>query len=166
MTSNLVAAAQQLVERLSASKKRIVLAESCTGGLVSAELARIPGVSEWLCGSAVTYRCDTKVRWLGVRSADIEQHSAVSREVAEQMALGVLNKTPEASLSAAITGHLGPDAPAAYDGVVYIGIANRSVPAFGVDVTRHQLVTSQRLQRQEEAACLVMQLAFQAIAEL
>ena len=157
--------ATQLVERLAACNVRVVFAESCTGGLVSAELAKVPGVSDFLCGSAVTYRCDTKVQWLGVSGEDIEQYTAVSGQVAIQMASGVLEKTREASLSASITGHLGPGAPEDFDGVVFIGIATRhSDDEAGEEVSRHQLVQTQRLQRQAEAAELVLRLVLEKVS--
>lgn len=149
--------ATAVVERLAEQQMRIVLAESCTGGLISAELAKVPGVSQWLCGSAVTYRCQTKVEWLGVNSDDIDQYTAVSRQVASQMATGVLNNTTEASMSASITGHLGPGAPSGFDGVVFIGIAVRGPSGSPeVAVTRHQLVTAERVERQAEAVETVL----------
>ena len=98
------AEALRLVERLAENNVRVVFAESCTGGLVAATLAEVPGVSEFLCGSAVTYREDTKCEWLGVSADDIARHSAVSESVAGQMAIGVLERTPEADLAASITG--------------------------------------------------------------
>lgn len=149
--------AQRLVDRLVARQRRIVLAESCTGGLISAELAKIPGVSDWLCGSAVTYRCDTKVQWLGVQAEDIQRHTAVSKEVAMQMAQGVLERTPEADVSASITGHFGPEAPVGFDGLVFIGIGTRNAAGdTHVDVSRHELAQVQRTERQIEAAGLVI----------
>lgn len=158
--------AKALVDRLAQRGLRIVLAESCTGGLISAELAKVPGVSDWLCGSAVTYRCQTKVEWLGVRAEDIDRHTAVSSQVASQMASGVLKKTSEASLSAAITGHFGPGAPEGFDGVVFIGVAMRdSSGVVTATVTRHQLVQEQREERQAEAAELVLQLVFEGLAD-
>jgi nicotinamide-nucleotide amidase len=156
--------AKQLVERLAEHKVRVVFAESCTGGLVSALLAEVPGVSDFLCGSAVTYRGDTKVQWLGVSAEDIEQHTAVSHPVAIQMARGVLEKTPEASLAASITGHLGPDAPAGFDGLVFISIATRHPDdSVSQEASRHQLVKTGRSQRQAEAAELVLQLVLERV---
>jgi PncC family amidohydrolase len=156
--------AKQLVERLAEHNVRVVFAESCTGGLISALLAKVPGVSDFLCGSAVTYRCDTKVKWLGVSAEDIEQHTAVSRPVAIQMARGVLEKTPEASLAASITGHLGPDAPADFDGVVYVGIATRNPDdSVSEEASRYQLVKTERSQRQAEAAELVLRLVLERV---
>jgi nicotinamide-nucleotide amidase len=150
--TNGIHVAQQLVSRLQATGRRLVLAESCTGGLVAATLTSVPGVSEWWCGSAVTYREDTKVRWLGVSSDSIQQMTAVSEPVARQMAVGVLEQTPEADLSAAITGHLGPDSPQGQDGLVFIAIASRD----RCEVSRHVLQQIGRLPRQQEAAQLVL----------
>jgi PncC family amidohydrolase len=124
--------AREVADLLALTKTRIVFAESCTAGLVSATLARVPGISEFHCGSAVVYRLDTKTRWLGVAASLLQDPGPVSDEVVRAMAVGVLERTPEANVSAAITGHLGPNAPADQDGLVFIGIARR-VPS-GIDV--------------------------------
>ncbi|MGB0597434.1 MAG: CinA family protein [Rubripirellula sp.] len=144
--------AAELVDSLRATENRLVLAESCTGGLIAAQLASIPGVSQWWCGSAVTYRESTKIRWLNVSAESIDQLSAVSEQVAREMASGVLKQTPEADLSAAITGHLGPDAPPGQDGLVFIGIATGD----HCEVSQHQLQQTGRASRQQEAAELVL----------
>ncbi len=140
----------ELANVLSRRRRRIVFAESCTAGLVAATLAEVPGISDWLCGSAVTYRDDTKVQWLRVSQADIDQHTAVSKVVAKQMALGVLASTPESDVAASITGHLGPNAPAGFDGVVYAAIAVNEGRCGGVWENRLQSTT--RKARQREAA--------------
>jgi len=126
-------------------------------------MTSVSGISEFFCGSAVTYRNDTKARWLGVSADDLANPAigAVSSQVAEQMCQGVLDRTPEASLAAAITGHLGPNAPEGLDGVVYIGLVFRS--AAPVTVQRHllsaqtEVAERQRPVRQQEAAVLVLQ---------
>lgn len=107
---------------------RLVLAESCTAGRVAAELGGIPGVSNYLCGSLVVYRNDSKIRWLGIEPAVIEDphHGPVSEAVTISLAESALLKTPEATLAGAITGHLGPGAPANLDGIVYCAIAVRN----------------------------------------
>ncbi len=119
--------ALQVSELLKAKHSRIVFAESCTSGLLAASLGRIPGISEVLCGSAVTYRNATKTGWLGVESELLEDPrvTAVSDPVARQMAAGVLQMTLEANLAVSVTGHLGPDAPADKDGLAFVGILQR-----------------------------------------
>ena len=104
---------------------RVVFAESCTAGLVTAALARVPGISESLCGSAVVYRLDTKSKWLEIPAELLADPGPVSDVIARLMAARVLAITPEADLAVSVTGHLGPGAPSDLDGVVYIGAAWR-----------------------------------------
>lgn len=118
--------ASRVVEQLRAQNARLVLAESCTGGLAAAFLARIPGVSEFLCGSAVVYQVETKARWLRVSRRLLRDPGPVSPEVVSAMAAGVLAATPAADVSGAITGHLGPGAPPNQDGLVYVAFARRT----------------------------------------
>ena len=156
-------AAQQAASSLLGTNRRVVFAESCTAGLVSASLAQVAGISAHHCGSAVTYRNDTKHCWLGVQQSTLDEHTAVSAPVAEQMALGALIRTPEASLSLSITGHLGPQAPEGYDGLVFIGVAIRPeggmTEAGGLEVQpamRVKLDAPERSSRQQEAAARVL----------
>jgi PncC family amidohydrolase len=146
--------ADQVVQALAQRQTKLVLAESCTGGLVAARLAQVPSVSNWLCGSAVTYRSETKTAWLSVDQATIQHCTAVSEEVAQQMVAGVLHLTPEADLAAAITGHLGPAAPPGFDGVVFVATRWRSQPT--AHICRGQLTAITRVDRQHEAADLVL----------
>lgn len=154
MVDPVFAAAVKLADALARSQQRIVFAESCTAGLVSATLGRIAGISAWMCGSAVVYRLDTKHRWLDVSEVMLAEHGAVSEAVAAAMASGALSRTPEADVAAAITGHLGPHAPDDQDGLVWMAVAqrrsdvlstqSRSLPAeangvFNVRETRQQL---------------------------
>lgn len=127
MDDALSSAGKLLSDSLSSHRRRVVFAESCTAGLVSATLARIPGVSEWHCGSAVTYRNASKHLWLGVPVELLEPPGPgpVSEPVAIAMAEGVLARTPEAEVSASVTGHLGPGAEPELDGVVWIAVALR-----------------------------------------
>jgi PncC family amidohydrolase len=160
----LTALANRVVEELRARKVQLVLAESCTGGLAAALLARIPGVSEFLCGSAVVYQVQTKAEWLRVPGRLLRTQGPVSREVASAMATGALTATPQADVSAAITGHLGPGAPPEQDGLVFVAFASRNHAAKSgrVAVKRVELSTEpgdaaagrlgKRLRRQRSAA--------------
>lgn len=119
-------AAWQLADNLQRYQTPIVFAESCTAGLVSATLATVPGISQWLCGSAVTYQEATKISWLGVHPQDLENFTAVSEQIAHSMAVSALRITPNADIAVAVTGHLGPNAPAELDAVIFIGTAVRT----------------------------------------
>jgi PncC family amidohydrolase len=153
-------AARSLARLLQQRDCRVVFAESCTGGLVSGALTQIPGISQFLCGSMVTYRDDSKHAWLGVSRRLLREKSAVSLEVAERMARGVLQATPEATLALSVTGHLGPQAPPELDGLVFIGLALRSGRSTHTAVQRHTFAPAfNRSQRQRLAVEAVLQAA-------
>ena len=145
-------AASALATKLQQLNLRIVFAESCTAGLLSASLGAVEGISNHLCGSAVSYRERTKIDWLDVDPQDLARQTAVSRKVAEEMARGVLQRTPEAQISTATTGHLGPGAPPEQDGIVFISVAQRTREGIFVDVSCVQLESATRDARQDEAA--------------
>ncbi len=152
--------AYEVAELLARNGVQLVLAESCTAGLVAAALGGIPGISRHLAGSAVVYQERTKAAWLGVPESLFESPGVVSSEVAAAMAAGALQRTGHADLAAAVTGHLGPGAPADLDGTVFIAVQCRGGE---VTVTRHQLNPSvatdkveARQDRQSEAATLVL----------
>lgn len=144
--------AQLVFQALKKRNLKLVLAESCTSGLAAAMLGGVPGVSGYFCGSAVTYRIDTKSQWLGIKADLIEAHTAESPEISLAMALGVLDRTAEADLSAAITGHLGPGAPPEKDGVVYVAVARRDGEKRVTVWESFTLESLKRSKRQEEAA--------------
>ena len=88
-------------------------------------LAKVPGISNHHCGGMVVYRNETKHQYLGISARLLAQHDAVSERIAREMAERILKLTPEADYAAAVTGHLGPNAPAGRDGQVFIAIARR-----------------------------------------
>lgn len=112
---------------LEAAKEKgvtIALAESCTGGLVAAELTAIPGSSAVVERGFVTYSNTAKQEMLGVAAASLDAHGAVSAEVAREMAEGALAHS-RANLAIAVTGIAGPDGGTADKpvGLVWFAIA-------------------------------------------
>ena len=99
--------AQALVAVLLETESSVALAESCTGGAVAQRLCSVPGVSEALREGLVTYSNEAKAERLGVPTALIEEHGAVSAEVALAMVRG-LAETSGARLVGAVTGIAGP----------------------------------------------------------
>ncbi|TWU34439.1 CinA family protein [Novipirellula artificiosorum] len=161
--NDLQRAVARLAERLENTQSRIVFAESCTAGLVSATLASVPGISRWLCGSAVVYREATKCEWLGITPETLKQHTAESGPVTEQLAIAVLEKTPEADIAVAVTGHLGPAAPAESDGWVFIAVSRRNQPTAEGFAKSFFLVSQERVERQREVVALVLAEALAAL---
>lgn len=139
MPQPLSALIQNVADRIRATNTPVVFAESCTAGLISASLARVPGISEFLCGSAVVYQAATKTEWLGIGPEFLANEGVVSGKAAAAMAMGVLKRTPASKLAASVTGHLGPGAPSDQDGLIYIGIAVRKGTDADVETFRHIL---------------------------
>lgn len=79
--------------------------ESCTGGLISSYLTDIDGSSGFIEQNFVTYAASAKQKFLGVQKETIEKYSVVSKEVALEMARGLL-KYADAAIST--TGYAGP----------------------------------------------------------
>ena len=115
--------AEHIYEQLKARNERLVLAESCTGGGVAAMLAQIPGISEYFCGSMVTYRPHCKRKWLGIKQNLIEVHTAESPKVVCEMASAILKICDEATWSASVVGHFDPNA--AHNNI-FVAIARRT----------------------------------------
>lgn len=86
---------------------RIATAESCTGGLIAGALTEIPGSSDVVDRGFVTYSNAAKQDMLGVSTATLDAHGAVSEQVAAEMAQGALRNSL-ADLTVAVTGIAGP----------------------------------------------------------
>lgn len=86
---------------------KISFAESCTGGLTASRITDVPGSSEILLSSLVTYSNDAKTNILGVGGQTIKKFGAVSEEVVKEMVVGVRDKTG-ADMAVAFSGIAGP----------------------------------------------------------
>lgn len=98
---------QKLTQLLKKQSLKIATAESCTGGMLAQLLTMLAGSSAWFECGWVTYSNASKTALLGVSADLIVQKGAVSCEVAEAMAQGVLQKS-QADFAVAITGIAGP----------------------------------------------------------
>lgn len=98
---------RELAECLLRGGRSLATAESCTGGWISKALTDLPGSSQWFGFGLVTYSDEAKQRLLGVRASTLERHGAVSEQVVEEMARGVLQQSG-AELGLAVSGVAGP----------------------------------------------------------
>lgn len=112
---------EAVVDLLLANRLTVTTAESCTGGLLSARLINVPGVSEVFKSGQVTYSNKAKHKLLGVKKPSLDKYGAVSENVAKQMAKGAAVSS-KADVAVAITGIAGPDGGTAQKpvGLVYI----------------------------------------------
>jgi PncC family amidohydrolase len=101
------------------------LAESCTGGMIAARITAVAGCSTWFRGGVVAYHNEVKQQLLGVPLSLLEQHGAVSEQVALAMAEGA-RRGIGSDLALAVTGVAGPDGgtPEKPVGTVYIALAD------------------------------------------
>ena len=99
--------ARQLVELLTQKGLTCATAESCTGGLVAAAITGVSGASAVFAGGAVTYNNAMKRLFACVKGNTITEFSAVSPQVAAQMAAGIRQKTG-VQLAVSTTGNAGP----------------------------------------------------------
>lgn len=139
---------QELAALFLASGMTLALAESCTGGMLSGQVAAISGCSAWFRGGVVAYHNDVKQQLLQVPKGLIEQHGAVSEPVAQAMAEGV-RRVISSDLALAVTGIAGPTGgtPEKPVGTVYIALADHH----GCLTNRYQFTGERESVRQQAA---------------
>ncbi|MBP2652043.1 MAG: cinA [Firmicutes bacterium] len=120
---------------LQENKLTLALAESCTGGLVSSKITDIPGSSNYLLGSVVSYSNEIKSGVVGVSAGSLDSYGAVSPQVAEEMAAGVRSRC-KSDIGIGITGIAGPGGatPDKPVGLVYIAVSGNK----GIECHEHR----------------------------
>ncbi len=149
------ASARAVLQALADRGWTIGVAESLTGGLVSAALVSVPGASTSLRGGVVAYATDLKARILGVEEGLLEASGPVHPEVARQMAEGV-RRVLGADVGVSTTGVAGPAPQRGIPvGTVFVAVATpdgTTVSALELDGTREEIRAE--TVRRALAACL------------
>lgn len=103
---------------------KLVLAESCTGGLLGSRITDVPGSSEYFLGGVVAYAYEAKADLLGVSWETLNTKGAVSRETVLEMATGVHDRM-KAHIAVSVSGIAGPGGgtPEKPVGTTWIGLA-------------------------------------------
>jgi nicotinamide-nucleotide amidase len=99
------------VKLLAGKGLKLACAESCTGGMIANLLTNVPGSSDVLLESVVTYHNEAKKLRLGVQKSTLDDHGAVSRETAVEMVEGLVaswKKKLKPDIAVAVTGIAGP----------------------------------------------------------
>jgi nicotinamide-nucleotide amidase len=136
-------------------KRRLGLAESCSGGLLAARITDLPGASAYMAGGVVAYSNEAKAELLGVDPALVDAHGAVSPEVAEAMAVGALERFG-ADVAVSITGIAGPDGGSEEKPVGYVCFNARL--ADGTAIAREPVIPGGRADVRERSALVGMHL--------
>jgi len=136
LDSELYSLAVEAGRILTASGRMLVTAESCTGGWVSEAVTMVPGSSQWFERGFVTYTNLAKQEMLGVQSATLELHGAVSEPTVREMVAGALMRS-RGDVALAVSGVAGPSGGTAAKPVGMVclawGLRDREATA----VTRH-----------------------------
>ena len=113
----------QVGNLLQERRLKLVLAESCTGGLLGSRITDVPGSSEYFLGSVVAYAYEAKAALLGVSWDTLNGKGAVSRETVLEMAHGA-RASLTADISVAVSGIAGPGGgtPEKPVGTTWIGL--------------------------------------------
>lgn len=114
--------AQGIFDQLRALEKTVAIAESCTGGRIADAFTNIPGASKVFAGGVVCYNNEAKIHVLGIPEELIQQHGAVSAEVAVAMASAAA-EVFSANYGLSVTGFAGPGGGTSDNpvGTIYIG---------------------------------------------
>jgi len=157
----LLSLAERVIASCRASALKLALAESCTGGLIGGCLTSVAGASDVLDRGFITYANEAKTELLGVPKAVLNEHGAVSEQVARLMAEGALQGGADIAVS--VTGIAGPgggtdDKP--------VGLVHICAARAGSD-TMHQKHLfdgdrdAVRMRAVEAALCLLLERAVQ-----
>jgi nicotinamide-nucleotide amidase len=118
---------KNLTTRLKKNKIKVAVAESCTGGLISYNLTKIPGASKFFMVGIVSYSNISKLDLLKVRQKTLTKYGAVSAEICKEMCNNLL-KISKTNIAISITGIAGPDGGTKKKpiGLVYVGICSKN----------------------------------------
>lgn len=119
-----ISIAEAVFKLLKTKGKTVASAESCTGGTIAKMITAIPGSSAVFKGTVVSYATEVKENVLNVSHLDVEKYTVVSKQVVEQMAVGVRNLL-KTDYAVATTGIAGPDGGTELTpvGTVWIAVA-------------------------------------------
>jgi nicotinamide-nucleotide amidase len=167
-----MSSAKQILDSLRSQSKKLVLAESVTGGLLTAEFAKVAGASDVLLTGIVAYDSTLKHELLGVSKQLLENQGAVDPEVAAQMAEGIRNKIAQklglelgSLVAISTTGVAGPtEQDGKPVGELYICVSKGPEQAVSSNVFAHQL-EGDRAQIQNSAVLLGLGHLWEEIAE-
>jgi nicotinamide-nucleotide amidase len=108
-------------------KRTLATAESCTGGHIAAQLTANAGSSAYFKGGIVAYHNDLKINLLGVKTATLDEHGAVSEATVREMVQGALNAT-NADIAIAVSGIAGPGGGSATKpvGTIWVAVGSKT----------------------------------------
>ena len=147
--------------------RTIATAESCTGGLLAARLTELAGASDYVRGGIVAYANEAKVSQAGVARELIEEHGAVSAEVAQALAEGAGSRLG-ADVGVGITGVAGPGGGSEEKpvGLIWLSVALAGRSSIGREpLTRSVNLPGGRADVRDRATTVAMHMIRRALSE-
>ena len=138
--------AKKLLEICLKENVKLLIAESCTGGLLSANITGVAGSSSVFSYGFICYSNESKKKFLNVTEKTIDSYGAVSYETVKQMLLGLCNQAKSKTLAVAISGVAGPIGSESKPvGLVFVGVRISSCSTEKIaqlnlgDIGRHKI---------------------------
>ena len=144
---------------------KLLIAESCTGGLLSANITKVAGSSAVFSYGFVCYSNESKRKFLNVSEKTINSFGAVSYETVKQMLTGLCNQAKSKTLTIAISGVAGPSGSESKPvGLVFIGVKISSNDT--EVISEHNFGNIERIKIQQKSVYEALKLSLNIMGEI
>ncbi len=156
---------RKLLESCLNKNIKLITAESCTGGLLSANITGIAGSSAVFSYGIISYSNESKIKFLNVNDKTLKSHGAVSFETVREMLAGLCNQAEAKTLTIAISGVAGPSGSESKPvGLVYIGVKISSNDT--EVITEHNFGNVERNKIQQKSVNEALKISLSVIREI
>ncbi len=156
---------RKLLESCINKNVKLITAESCTGGLLSANITGIAGSSAVFSYGVICYSNESKRKFLNVNDKTLKSHGAVSFETVREMLAGLCNKVESKTLTIAISGVAGPSGSESKPvGLVFIGVKISSNDT--EVITEHNFGNIERIKIQQKSVNEALKLSLNIMGEI
>ena len=156
---------RKLLESCLNKNIKLITAESCTGGLLSANITGIAGSSAVFSYGIISYSNESKIKFLNVDDKTLKSHGAVSFETVREMLAGLCNQAEAKTLTIAISGVAGPSGSESKPvGLVYIGVKISSNDT--EVITEHNFGNVERNKIQQKSVNEALKISLSVIREI
>ena len=156
---------RKLLESCLDKNIKLITAESCTGGLLSANITGIAGSSAVFSYGLISYSNESKIKFLNVDDKTLKSHGAVSVETVREMLAGLCTHAESKTLTIAISGVAGPSGSESKPvGLVFIGVKISSNDT-GI-ITEHNFGNIERNKIQQKSVNKALELSIDIISKI
>ena len=156
---------RKLLESCLNKNIKITTAESCTGGLLSANITGIAGSSAVFSYGIICYSNESKIKFLNVDDKTLKSHGAVSVETVREMLAGLCTHAESKTLTIAISGVAGPSGSESKPvGLVFIGV---KISSSNTEViTEHNFGNIERKKIQQKSVLEALKIGLNIMREI